>query len=196
MTQACTPKPLLDFVRGRRELLDHPLLWTLKHLESLGCHFGHLQTSAYSESTPKDSKGTGDAEALARRLFPDVKLRSLCRLLAGEGRKFARPRHGSHFYFQGRPIHRPSYMTFYRRETSLDNSSPPLVGYVHYTDINGDRIDHYEGLARASRVPGRCQRLLARTTPKDWTEDPYFLFILLALAKLRSPLIFLMRWEI
>jgi len=84
-------------------------------------------------------------------------------------------------------------MAFYRRETPLDNSSPPLVGYIHYTDINGDRIDHCKGLARASRVPGRCQKLLALTTPSDWTEDPYFLFILLALAqrqrvfRLRSP---------
>ncbi|KAL4939477.1 hypothetical protein BDV06DRAFT_214246 [Aspergillus oleicola] len=172
MTQACTPKPLLDFVRGRRELLDHPLLWTLKHLELLGCHFDDLETSAYSESAPRDSKGTGDAEALARRL-----------LLLGEGRKLARTRHGSHFYFQGRPIHRPSYIAFYRRETPLDNSSPPLVGYIHYTDINGDRIDHCEGLARASRVPGRCQKLLGLTTPRDWTKDPYFLFILLALAQ-------------
>ncbi|PYI29171.1 hypothetical protein BP00DRAFT_479676 [Aspergillus indologenus CBS 114.80] len=183
MAQASTPKPLLDFVRGRRDLLDHPLLWTLEHLELLGCHFDDLKTSAYPESAPKDAKGTADAESLAHRLFPEVKLRSLCRLLLGEGRNFARARQGTHFYFQGRPIHRPSYMAFYRRETPLDNSSPPLVGYVHYTDINGDRIDHCEGLARASRVPGRRQKLLALTTPKDWTEDPYFLFILLALAQ-------------
>lgn len=92
MIQACTPKPLLDFVRGRRNLLDHPLLWTSKHLESLGCHFDNLEMSAYSESAPEDSKGTGDAEALARRLFPEVKLRSLCRLLSGKGQKFTRAR--------------------------------------------------------------------------------------------------------
>ncbi|KAL4868072.1 hypothetical protein BDV12DRAFT_186212 [Aspergillus spectabilis] len=146
----------------------------LKHLESLGCHFDDLETCAYSKSAPKDSKDTGDAEALARRLFPEVKLRSLCRLLLGEGRKFARARPAD-----PPPIH----MAFYRRETPLDNSSPPLVGSIHYTDINGDRIDHCEGLARASRVPGRCQKLLALTTPRDWTEDPYFLFILLALAQ-------------
>ncbi|RAH65564.1 uncharacterized protein BO66DRAFT_442971 [Aspergillus aculeatinus CBS 121060] len=193
VTQACTPKPLLDFVRGRHDLLNHPLLWTWKHLESLGCQFDDLETSAYSESAPKDSQGTADAEALARRLFPEVKLRSLCRLLLGEGRDFARARQGSHFYFQGRPIHRPSYMAFYRREAPLDNSSPPLVGYIHYTDLNEDRIDHCEGLARASRVPGRRQKLLALIAPRDWTEDPYFHFILLALAqrqrvlRLRSP---------
>ncbi|RAK76382.1 uncharacterized protein BO72DRAFT_132959 [Aspergillus fijiensis CBS 313.89] len=64
VTQACTPKPLLDFVRGRRDLLDHPLLWTWKHLESLECQFDDLETSAYSESAPKDSQGTADADAL------------------------------------------------------------------------------------------------------------------------------------
>ncbi|KAL4962943.1 uncharacterized protein BDV14DRAFT_202386 [Aspergillus stella-maris] len=193
MTQACTPKPLLDFVRARRDLLDHPIMWTLKHLELLGCHFGNLEAYVLSECARKDPKSAGDAEALACRLFPNVKLCSLCRLVLGKGRKFARACHGSQFHFQARPIHTPSYMTFYRRKPPRDNSSPPLVGYIHYTSINGARIDRCEGLARASRVPGRRKELIDLTTPKDWTADPYFLFILLALAqrqralRLRSP---------
>ncbi|PYI14739.1 hypothetical protein BO99DRAFT_437062 [Aspergillus violaceofuscus CBS 115571] len=164
MAQASTPKPLLDFVHGRRDVLDHPLLWTLR------CHFDDLKTSAYSESAPKDAKGTADAEALAHPKGPTFTSKA--------GRSTA------HLIWRSIV---PS------RETPLDNSSPPLVGYVHYTDINGDRIDHCEGLARASRVPGRRQNLLALTTPKDWTEDPYFLYLLLALAqrqhvlRLRSP---------
>ncbi|KAL5335185.1 hypothetical protein BJX70DRAFT_390822 [Aspergillus crustosus] len=163
MTQACTPKPLLDFVRSRRDLLDHTLFWTLKHLDLLGCHFDNkLETSIYSKLAPKD--GTSDAEELACHLFAKVKLRSICRLLLGEGRKFARARRGSHFSCQGRPFHWPSYMAFYRYKTPR-NSSPPV------------------GLARASRVPGRRQKLIDLTTPEDWREDRYFLFILLALAQ-------------
>ncbi|KAK1144980.1 hypothetical protein N8T08_004695 [Aspergillus melleus] len=103
MDQACTPKPLLDFVRGRRDLLDHPLMWTLRHLESLGCHFDDVATSTSSESPPQDSKHTDDAEGLARNLSPEWKLRCICRILLGEGQRFARVRQGSHFYFQGRP---------------------------------------------------------------------------------------------
>ncbi|KAI9040172.1 uncharacterized protein KD926_008495 [Aspergillus affinis] len=90
MDQTCTPKPLLDFIRSRRDLLDHPLLWTSRHLESPGCLFDDVETSTYSESTPQDSKYTDDTEALARNLSPKSKLHCIYNILLREGRRFSR----------------------------------------------------------------------------------------------------------
>ncbi|KAL2840115.1 hypothetical protein BJX68DRAFT_247066 [Aspergillus pseudodeflectus] len=40
MTPANTPKPLLEIVRSQRDLLVHPVQWSLRHLEMVGCRFG------------------------------------------------------------------------------------------------------------------------------------------------------------
>ncbi|KAL2809798.1 hypothetical protein BJX63DRAFT_445106 [Aspergillus granulosus] len=199
MMQACMPKTLFDILRDRpRDLLVHPLQWKLHHLEVVGCRFDNVEPPAYLESTHKDHKDAergkpDDAEGLACNPFPDSKHRCLYRILVGEGRRFARTRKGSRFYFQGRPVHRPRYTVFHRHETPFDNRSPPLVGYIHYTSINGDRWRHFKGRSLATKGTTQTgansyHAQLALTTPEDWTEDPYFLFILLALGQLQHRL--------
>ena len=80
---------------------------------------------------------------------------------------------------------------FHRHEGPFGNGLFPLVGYVHYTSVNGDRRRHFEprpGSMRATTTVGAAvrQKQLAQTTPKDWTEDLYFLCHLLALAQLQE----------
>ncbi|KAL4875220.1 hypothetical protein BJY04DRAFT_224296 [Aspergillus karnatakaensis] len=172
--------PLLELVRRRRELLDHPLLWTLSHLESLGCHFDDLETSTSSTSSTS-SEDAALAENLARNLSPEGKLRSLSKILLRTKGGFTLFRRGSYFFLQGRLIHRTLFHEFHRHETTYLASD--MIGYIHYPSINGARWRHCAGRARASKVPGRYLELLDSATPKDWTKDPIFLFTLLAMAQ-------------
>ena len=83
---------------------------------------------------------------------------------------------------------------FYRHEATIDhvhNGSPWLVGYVHYTSVNGDRRRQFEPCPGPMGVMNSvgasiCQERLVQTTPKKWTEDPYFICHLLALAQLQE----------
>ena len=161
-------------------------------------------------------KRPNDAEALAMDLFPVRKRHCLSNILLGEGRKFAYTRYdpwstwrdhsmgmterslttplrseGALFYFRGRPVHRPDYIVFHRHGGSFGNSPPALVGHVHYTSVNGDRRRLFEpgpGQVRTITSVGVSirRKQLAQATPKQWTEDPYFLCHLLALAQLQE----------
>lgn len=83
---------------------------------------------------------------------------------------------------------------FNHHEKSLDinhNKRPPLIGYVHYTSINGDRRKQFEPCPGPKGTPNTvgmnvCLKRLAQATPKKWTEDPYFMCHLLALAQLQE----------
>jgi hypothetical protein len=62
---------------------------------------------------------------------------------------------------------------------------------VHYTSISGDRRKLFEGCPGPRGTVNHigvniCLKKLAQTTPKEWTEDPYFLCHLLALAQLQE----------
>lgn len=83
---------------------------------------------------------------------------------------------------------------FHRHESSIDHvhdSSPPVVGYVHYTSVNGDRDGQFWPCPGPKRTPNYVgweifKKRVAQVTPKEWTEDPYFLCHLLALAQLQE----------
>ncbi|KAJ6188737.1 hypothetical protein N7519_003645 [Penicillium mononematosum] len=67
----------------------------------------------------------------------------------------------------------------------------PLVSYLHYTSVNGARRDKFEpcpGPRGTLNWIGQriLQKRLAQIEPKEWTEDPYFVCILLALAQLQE----------
>lgn len=67
----------------------------------------------------------------------------------------------------------------------------PLVSYLHYTSVNGGRTDKFEpcpGPRGTLNWIGQriLEKRLAQIQPKEWTEDPYFVCILLALAQLQE----------
>lgn len=101
---------------------------------------------------------------------------------------------GFSLHFYGRPVHKPAYIVFHRHKNSTPSTcdtSPSLVGYVHYTSVSGDRRRQFEPcpgpVGTANSVGARiCQKRLAKTTPEEWSGDPYFLCHLLALAQLQE----------
>ncbi|KAJ5793407.1 hypothetical protein N7457_000006 [Penicillium paradoxum] len=197
-------KSFRDIVRNNPGFLINPVQWTSRHLDLVGCRFEDVGTPpVHTESTQNDHRKNesrnrcltppSDAEVIAMNPFPTMKHRSLISILVDKERTFAYSSKGAPFYFQGRPVHRPEYTVFHRREKIVDhihNGSPPLVGYVHYTSVNGDRRRHFEprpGSRGVSYSDGASiQKRLAQTTPKEWTEDPYFMCHLLALAQLQE----------
>lgn len=101
---------------------------------------------------------------------------------------------GPYFYFHGRPVHRTDYITFHRQGQPNDhirNGLSPLVGYVHYPNISGDRRNQFEpcpGPRGAINHIGASlsRKRLAQIVPQEWTKDPYFVCVLLALAQLQE----------
>jgi hypothetical protein len=218
MARDFTSKPFRDVVREQRGLLVHPLRWTPHHLELLGCRFEDAPTTPVFPETPSDQRRPperpDDAEMLAMSLSPDMKCYSLENILLGEEPKSAKPRYdlrstktkiflgmtdkglqfhsseeGAPFYFRGRRVHQPDYTVFHRHKDSLGNMSFGLVGYLHYTSVNGARCRQFEprpGAAISSAGRSYCWKQLAQAIPKDWTEDPYFLCVLLALAQMEK----------
>ncbi|PWY95730.1 hypothetical protein BO94DRAFT_455824 [Aspergillus sclerotioniger CBS 115572] len=181
------PKTFRILMRHHRDLFVNPLFWTSHHLDLLGCQFEDIEASSI-ETTLDDSGSNNDrslsnVESLATNLFMDVKHRCLVRILVGEGRAFAKTRKGSPFFFAGQPVHRPHYTVFHRhgQPTELTPShSPPLIGYLHYTNVTGARLDQFEprpdpsGRLNLIGASIRNKRA-AQITPTEWAEDPYFL---------------------
>lgn len=104
-------------------------------------------------------------------------------------------RAGSPFYFEGRSVHRPRYTIFLRHgepQNHLTQGSPPLVGYLHYNFVIGDRGRRFDGHRPPPRgirdwvgQELRCKKL-AKIEPKNWIEDQYLVCILLALAQVQE----------
>ncbi|OQE07915.1 hypothetical protein PENVUL_c011G02478 [Penicillium vulpinum] len=203
MAANANPKPFRDLVDHHRDLFVDPLLWTYRHLDLVGCRFEDVDTTI-TESTQDDCRTDDDqrpsqklpsnTEQLATNPFPTVKYRCLVNLLVGEGRAFAKIRKGTHFFFADQPVHRPHYTVFYRQDQPDEHvrkSSPPLVGYLHYTNVNGDRRRKFEPCpgpnGSLNFIGARILKIrLAQIAPKEWTKDPYFVCILLALAQLQE----------
>ncbi|PLB55401.1 hypothetical protein P170DRAFT_506004 [Aspergillus steynii IBT 23096] len=196
------PKSLRDILLNYTSFLVTPLQWTSRHLELVGCRFEDVATTTPVQPNQQSDQGDNDArslclksprnaELLATNLFPAIKRHSLTNILVSETRMFARLSNGKPLYFQGRPVHQPVYIVFHRRETPanhVENRPPTLVGYLHYTSVNGARRRQFEPcpgpMGAMNSVGARiCQKRLHQTTPKEWTEDPYFVCHLLALAQ-------------
>jgi hypothetical protein len=97
------PKSFYDIVRNHSGFLVHPLQWTSRHLDLVGCQFEDVApTPVYTESTRNDYKNNdrrkpclerqSDVEIIAMSLFPTMKRRHLISILVGEDRTFAYPR--------------------------------------------------------------------------------------------------------
>ncbi|KAE8148116.1 hypothetical protein BDV25DRAFT_22533 [Aspergillus avenaceus] len=202
---------LSDIMRFRRELLVNPLLWTSRHLDAFGCSFQHIdnastrdldngyeappQRNDKQESSAEGRTRTSDAEMLATSALPAVKYNILCRFLFHDGSVLNRRRKGPEFSFAGQPVHRPYYTVFYRRNepNQFNPDVQPLIGYLDYLDVMGRRIRRYMPPTRPGNdhdaVGTRLfAKKLSRVTPAEWTEDPYFLCILLSIAQLQQRL--------
>ncbi|KAJ5096867.1 hypothetical protein N7456_007588 [Penicillium angulare] len=188
------PKSLYDLVYHHNGFLVNPLLWTSRHLDLVGCRFEDAITSLPCREPVQDDQKTEEthlkpqphAEVLALKPHPVDKLRALFSILVGREHEFARYRRGYTFYFQGRPVHRPEYLVFHRHEQPPDriyNNSPPVIG-----GARGRRFEACPGPGGIDNQIGINIRniKISQTKPKEWTEDPYFLCHLLALAQFQG----------
>ncbi|PKY00728.1 hypothetical protein P168DRAFT_307196 [Aspergillus campestris IBT 28561] len=197
MTADFAPGSFCDIVRQNNGFLVSPLQWTSRHLELVGCRFEEVATTPSDTKSDQRDNGDGigrtshpkaaaDAETLAMDIFAIIKRECLIRILVGREKPFARHSKGPSFYFHGGPVHRPRYIVFH---SNANGTPPPIpVGYVHYTDVNGDRRRQFEPCpgpnGTLNWIGGAiCNKRLAQTSPQDWTEDPYFVCHLLALAQ-------------
>lgn len=97
---------------------------------------------------------------------------------------------GPSFHFGGCPVHQPQYSLFYRHDQPDPSAPPPTIAYVNYTHVSGSRW-HKRQPPRNSTADDFVLRRIskekhARVIPKEWTEDPYFVCILLSLAQLQE----------
>ncbi|PLB55497.1 hypothetical protein P170DRAFT_443279 [Aspergillus steynii IBT 23096] len=184
-----------NIMQTSRELFVNPLLWTSHHMNLVGCQFVENAINPSTESIPDQEKikiqghqrsinTPTDAELLAIKPLATVKHRCLVDILVGQGRPFARYGKGPEFFFAGIPVHQPCYTVFHRHaQPQLHenvSSAPSLIGYIHYGHVKGDRSRIFEARpdprGRGNRIGAEIgKNRLARVTPKQWTEDPYFI---------------------
>ncbi|KKK14306.1 hypothetical protein ARAM_000778 [Aspergillus rambellii] len=194
---------LSDIVLHHRELLVNPLFWTSRHLDALGCRFRHIDNATTKEtcdghrasqrtndnhtSSGKKRMRMSDAEMLATSAVPSVKYHILCRFLLHEGSVFNKRTKGPHFFFAGRPVHRPQYTVFYRRHQHSPSGQDfqPLLGYLDYLDVTSFRVRNrgYSTESTHSFAKGS-----SHIAPNEWTDDPYFMCVLLSIAQLQERL--------
>ncbi|KAF3405666.1 hypothetical protein F1880_010337 [Penicillium rolfsii] len=192
---------LAELIRHHRELVD-PLFWTSRHLEMMGCRFKHADNVSLVEHHQQPSEGLpneGESEALslAKSFSLQGKLNALANILLSEGSILDKRRKGPSFIFAGRPVHRPHYTVFYRSDQPnrpICQEPLPVIGYLNYTNVSGLRWDkfqpqqHHRG-GDNSAVRPISRKKLARVTPEEWKEDPYFVCVLLSLAQLQERLL-------
>ncbi|KAJ6041411.1 hypothetical protein N7460_006801 [Penicillium canescens] len=192
---------LADLMHRHQELLVKPLFWTSRHLELMGCRFQHVYNAPSREDTRDDqqpfqgkpNEGESEARSLARSFSLQGKLNALTNILLSKGSIFDKRSKGPYFTFAGHPVHRPHYTVFYRRDQpdrSVSQEPLPVIGYLNYTNVSGTRWHkfqprHHDGGVDYAVSP-LSKKKLARVTPKEWKEDPYFVCVLLSLAQLQE----------
>ncbi|KAJ5282355.1 hypothetical protein N7505_000335 [Penicillium chrysogenum] len=176
---------LAELMNHHRDLLVQPICWTSRHLEMLGCRFEHFD----HVPTPTDDINP-DANTW-RPIYNDNELEKRPDLFYEES--FAEGHFSLCPHVQFR-IHRPQYSVFYRsrkRSQPADKAPRPIIGYMHYRGVEKYRQEMFpfsdppEGYC--NRPGGQIQlKRVAQITPKNWSEDPYLLCVLLSLAQLQE----------
>ncbi|RAH68578.1 uncharacterized protein BO66DRAFT_393121 [Aspergillus aculeatinus CBS 121060] len=200
MSAAPRPSSLSDLVGYYTSYLVNPLQWTSRHLDLVSCRFEDVVITPSSsppnhspnQNLHRTSDARTDAEKLAMTLDAITKRCSLFNILVIDTRLFAGLSKGSPFYFQGRRVRRlANYVMFIYHERAIDpaeNRTPTPVGYLQYNSVHGARRKLFEARpgprGESNRVGGTlCWKRIQQITPEEWTEDPYFMCPLLALAQ-------------
>ncbi|KAM3430219.1 hypothetical protein NHJ13734_007836 [Beauveria thailandica] len=150
---------------SRRETILRPVLWSLEDLRLFGCRFGDITTSQLQGhvATPlEDSSAATGPDALREGR------RSDCRAVAP---------------LRKRTIPGAPYVLFRPVEQHPACRDLPWAGYMDYCLINSARREGNRRKLRLGQRENDFFTRLKRITPRDWSEDPYVLFILLSIAQ-------------
>ncbi|KAF5024691.1 hypothetical protein F66182_3230 [Fusarium sp. NRRL 66182] len=184
-------------------LYKHPLAWTGQHVDLVGCSFFHVSgddNSPPASPAPQsqkvvyqDDKELEPSARQARRFAlsstPGMKMCAIGHLLAFPAGQLVSAGDHPVFSFAGRKVHAPECYLFALRSALL---ASPFVGYYHYDTVAWERRRKF---IKIPTNPGRggnlpvarlCQRRLKKATPPRWSEDPYLVCILLALAQAQA----------
>lgn len=98
MATDTSPLPLHDLIRYHGRLYVHPLEWTPRHLDLVGCQFQDIaqdiasEERAYKPDENQRDTSASDAEEIATNPIYAFKSRSLGRILVGKEHAFIRVR--------------------------------------------------------------------------------------------------------
>ncbi|KAL2699775.1 hypothetical protein AAEP93_009750 [Penicillium crustosum] len=198
---------IAELMSHHRGLLVQPICWTSRHLEMLRCRFEHLDHMPTDDTEPISDAcqpiPIDHGKTLAKWREPTYEE------IFASGRHFMRREsclqyllpplldrkcETPYFFFANKRIHRPQYSVFYRgrKHSQPAGQAPRLtLGYLDYLDVERCRQEMFparfptEDITNRLRV--RIQRKrVAQITPKNWSENPYLLCALLALAQLQE----------
>ncbi|OOF98973.1 hypothetical protein ASPCADRAFT_127558, partial [Aspergillus carbonarius ITEM 5010] len=196
MATESTLMSLRDLMRHHRELFVLPLFWTSHHLNLVGCRFETVDTPNTISTTDQHTQDDTKISPSSQRDLPLHRDSLwLINTIANSGNyPFDEYRTGPAFHFANTPIHRPDYIIFIRcnqTEAELQAGSPPIIGYFDYTSVKLRRQVRYQPWPDPSGRPNSigeriCERSLAAITPVEWTEDPYFVCLFVALAQVQE----------
>ncbi|KAF9885863.1 hypothetical protein FE257_012335 [Aspergillus nanangensis] len=193
-----------DYMRRHPELWANPLFWTSHHMELMGCQFQHVYDVSSMQDIHEDSprkrqkrqkchEKPSDEEWLARSFSIPGKLEAITNILLSKGSVFNKSSKGPSFYFADRDVHQPLYTVFSRRkqpDQGVCQDPLPLIGYLNYTTVIGPRTHQFLPRSKGGGVDYPLTPLgkkkYARVIPKEWKEDPYFVFVLLSIAQLQE----------
>ncbi|KAM3555562.1 hypothetical protein ARSEF4850_005935 [Beauveria asiatica] len=179
---------------SRRETILRPVLWSLQDLRLFGCRFGDITTSQLQGhvATPlEDSSAATGPDALRERealrlqscrACPFVKEGCMVNILCDDN-LYAWCRARPPLRIGRRTIPGAPYVLFRPVEQHPACRDLPWAGYMDYCLINSARREGNRRKLRPGQRDNDFFARLKRITPRDWSEDPYVLFILLSIAQ-------------
>ncbi|KAL3459528.1 hypothetical protein BJX64DRAFT_291195 [Aspergillus heterothallicus] len=197
MALSKTSTSLYEHIHRHGELFVNPLHWTDHHLRLVGSGFVNVSNTYadYSQERCRDESRSShhdqDRPPATKYDVQVNELHSLTKVLVGFDRPFAKSREGSWFYFKRQPLHKAEYTIFHRHGSAtgyLREGIPFMVGYLTWANVINQRVMRYmghpgpKGTRNGVGIRLRSRRV-AKITPRNWSEDPFYLCVLLALAQ-------------
>ncbi|KAK2667628.1 hypothetical protein RAB80_016819 [Fusarium oxysporum f. sp. vasinfectum] len=180
-----------------------PILWTSQHLNLLGVRFQHFEGPLHAPQPRGDDVKDLDAievvyhvTRLATVSSTVMKLKSALYLLCAPGSplgckpQFVWTDTPQNSFTQDAPFTKHCAM-FFMSPSHSPKKQPPVIGYAYYKDINRERQRRFTPRLHQKSdinhpVERLCRLYLRNVTPDNWSDDPYIVCLLLALAQAQS----------
>ncbi|KAF5267668.1 hypothetical protein FOXYS1_1462 [Fusarium oxysporum] len=171
----------------------HPILWTSQHLNLLGVPFQHFEGPLHAPQPCGDDVKDLDAIEV---VYHEARLGASRKLtLAPSGRHrranlVSLDRYAAKFFYARRPVHETLCHVLHVAKPS-PKKQPPVIGYAYYKAINRERQRRFTPRLHPKSdinhpVERLCRLYLRKVTPDNWSDDPYIVCLLLALAQAQS----------
>lgn len=193
----------------KERLLVHPIHWTDRHLELLGCSFDVSRAPSTAPPVLFGKQGSGHLRYAIQDRNWNLFFRegALCHLLARDGPfedRFEPPpawpscppfvsatdgfgRRGVRFSFDRRRVQTLRCIVFTLRPQQESDACPPIIvayfGLERIDELRGDLFELPDEIQRCKSTYSLSCLKRKKITPKDRLRDPYIVTILIALAQ-------------